>query len=97
MPYRLRYLNIVPVGGTVFRGLGGVALLKEVHQWDQVLRLDSLDCLPFTLSALLMVGAVIGQLFCSNNYHTCHLSPNYPSMVDSSPSGTINQHKLLLP
>lgn len=45
MPYRLRYLNIVPIGGTVFRGLGGVALLKEVHQWDQVLRLDSLTLL----------------------------------------------------
>ena len=34
-PHRLIYLNAwSPVGGTIWKGLGGVALLEKMCQWE---------------------------------------------------------------
>ena len=50
-PQRLLSLNTwPPVGGTVWEGLGHVALLEEVCQWGQALRFQNIGVIPCGLS-----------------------------------------------
>ena len=46
-PHRLMYLNTwSSIGGTVWEGLVGVALLEEMYYWEWVLRFQELVTSP---------------------------------------------------
>lgn len=55
-PTRLIRLNIwSPVNGTIWEGLGGVALLEEVCFWGQALRFEKPTPFPVKFLCLLLI------------------------------------------
>lgn len=78
-PNKLIGLNVwSPVGGIVWEGLGGVALLKEFCHWEQALRFHKTGAISQSALCLLFaIQDVSTQLF---------LAPYLPSAItDSNP------------
>lgn len=73
-PRRLKYLNAWSlVAGTVWEGLGGVAMLEEVWQWRLSLRVQRLKLFP---SSSLSVSWLLSQQRSSQlllQHHACWL------------------------
>lgn len=81
--HSLGHLNTsLPVGSTVWRGLGGVTMLKEVGHQESLLKLKSLAC-----SLLLLLDFNRRrQLSASCSYdHTCWLLSCCPCPGNSNP------------
>jgi hypothetical protein len=51
IPHRLLYLNAID--GTVWEGLGGIALLEEVFHWGWALRFQKTTPLPSLINSFL--------------------------------------------
>ena len=73
-PQRLKYLNAWSlVAGTVWEGLGGVAMLEEVWHWRLTLRVQRLQLFP---TSSLSVSWLVSQQRSSQlvlQHHACWL------------------------
>jgi hypothetical protein len=81
-PHRLTRLTIwSSVSGTVWEGLGGVALFKDMCPWGQVLRFQKTCVIPSVVSLLPLYTGIwtLNYCFCGVPAHLPAATPPLPS------------------